>query len=582
MEKQKVTKEWRQYSNGVDYKKKIKLLKKCDNNERFYSGDQWYSLGAQAKELPKTQVNIIKQIAGYKKAQVLSEDLTFLFTPQDFETSDEEEENGQLKKAYDAFNAFGENLKEDADQEQLNDSVLQNAMITGGGGIYYYWDTSVKKGNKVKSIGEVRGISIDSTTYYPCDPNNSNVQSQDWVIIIGRESVKKLRLEAKSNGIKKEEIDKIVSDEDTENLAFEYDRIQETEGKKATTLLKLWRADDGMIHFNKSTKLVQYKKDTPTGLENYPIAWINWENKKSSAFGISEVEALISNQVALNKILAFSLRNHALTGFPKLLVNKAKVSGGLSNKIGGILEINTDGNIRDAASYLQPPTSSAETYKLFDTLLQTTKDVSGANENALGESPAQNASAIIALQKQSGIPLENIRRNYKFLLKQVARVYEIFFKSYYTETRGAMIENKKTKDRVLVKFNASEFTNLNFDVKIDVGVGSRFSEILVMEQLQGLKDAGDITVEQYLDYIPKNVLPQKDRILEDLKDSNQLNQVEEQLIQAIMQLLPPEQAEELMAIEDPTEFKLQVLSLAPQFIAQPQAEGMINNEETPT
>lgn len=584
MGKSKVTKAWNQYETCLKFKKKIKLLQKCENNEKFYSGNQWF--GINAKDLPKTQINFIKQISDYKQSQILSEDLTFLFTPQDYTTedSDGKSKDNQLKKSYDAFNAFAESLKNNINQNQINTDVIDSAKLTGGGGAFYYWDNSVKLGNKVLAIGDVRANILDSSNYFPCDVNNKDAQSQEYIIISGRENVAKLRREAKENGVSETDIKKIVSDEDVDNEAFEYSKINQDDGKKATILIKMWRDyDTNTIHFSKCTKLIEIKKDTDTELEIYPVAWINWEVKKASAFGISEVETLINNQVSLNKMLAFTIRNHALTGYPKMLINRAKVVGGINNNIGGIISVNTD-DVRGAVQYLQPPTSSGETYRLFETLLNETKNSVGANENALGESPAQNASAIIALQKQSGIPLENIRRNYRQYLTQVARIYEHFFKVYYTETRGVVVEDKKNKKKLMMKFKGSEFQDINFNVDIDIGVGSRFSEILVMEQLQMLKGSGDITTEQYLEYIPKNVLPSKERILEDLKDSNELNQVEDEMIKSILQQLPEEEVTSLQEIEDVNEFKAEVLSrglelLQPQ---QPQPMAQPIGEINPT
>jgi hypothetical protein len=63
----------------------------------------------------------------------------------------------------------------------------------------------------------------------------------------------------------------------------------------------------------------------------------------------------------------------------------------------------------------------------------------------------------------------------------------------------------------------------------------------MMSSLDKLFDNQQITLEQYLKYAPRNVIPFKDRLLKDVQQQQQMDQQNEQLFQQHLQSLTPEE-----------------------------------------
>ena len=57
-----ISKAWRQYEAGLEYKRRIGLYDTVRRNERYYRGEQWEGEGAG---LPRPVFNIIRRIVDY-------------------------------------------------------------------------------------------------------------------------------------------------------------------------------------------------------------------------------------------------------------------------------------------------------------------------------------------------------------------------------------------------------------------------------------------------------------------------------------------------------------------------------------
>ena len=73
---EQITKAWRQYEAGKEYKRRIGLYETARQNERFYRGDQWH--GSTGK-LPRPVFNLVRRITDYLVCSVLPGDLTIRY-----------------------------------------------------------------------------------------------------------------------------------------------------------------------------------------------------------------------------------------------------------------------------------------------------------------------------------------------------------------------------------------------------------------------------------------------------------------------------------------------------------------------
>lgn len=536
-----------QYQEGLQYKKQHDFFNKWAEYERFKAGDQWAKPTEKTKNLPRPVLNIIKQIINHKVASVMNENVRMVLTANDVM----EEQIGQ--EAADIFTKLADVTWEKLKQDQLNEEALESGATNGLAIWHYYWDGQEVGGNALKYIGELKGEVIDSVNFFVGNPQNPKIENQPYIIISYRDLVENVQEEADANGMKV----KIKADSETEDEAYSMAKQELTEDSKVTVLVKYWK-EDKVVHFMKVAAGNVVKKPTSLNIKRYPVAVMQWERRKKSIFGVSDVEGLIPNQKAVNFLIAMNLLGIQNTGFPKVLVNKNTVRQQITNAPGEIINVNGEGGLNQHVQYLNPASMSSQAIDLINQFIQQTKDTAGANQSLLGEQQTSqlNASAIMLLQRAAGVPLESIKRRFYQAIEDIGLIWIEFFKSYYTMSRMLVTEDEEgniMKDTV----NASEYSDIDFHLKIDIGASSVYSETLMMTSLDKLFDMGHITLKQYLTYVPKNVIPFKDRLMKEVLEQEAMMQAQQQQMMAaeieqlkgqFLQQLSPEEQAQFMAM----------------------------------
>jgi hypothetical protein len=140
------------------------------------------------------------------------------------------------------------------------------------------------------------------------------------------------------------------------------------------------------------------------------------------------------------------IRSTQLTGWPKVIVDRAIVEGQVNNTPGEIINVNSGGNnnnVGNAIQYLYPGSVPNSSFNLIDSILSKTKEVAGANESALGETGGSqlNASAIMMLQKASSVPLESIKRRFYQAMEDTGNVWLDMWRVYYNTDRLVTVKN---------------------------------------------------------------------------------------------------------------------------------------------
>lgn len=483
-----------------------------------------------------------------------------------FSANDAEEDSLEYEAA-DLFTRYADTTWEIIKQDQLNEEALDAGATTGAAILHYYWDTSKQGGNRLKYVGEIAGEVIDPVNFFPGNPQNHNVQEQPYLIITHRDLVDNVRKQAKDNGANKEAIALIKPDSETTDQA--YDMAQkELSDNKVTVLTKYWK-ENGTVYHMKVASGVIVKPKTKMRINLYPLAVMQWERRKRSIFGTSDVEGLIPNQKAVNFLMAMQLLSVQLTGWPKLIVDKAMVKQQITNTPGEVVNVSSiNGPVSNAVQYMVPGHVSNNAPNLVDAFLSYTKEAAGANENALGEqNTAQlNATAIMLLQKAAGVPLESIKRRFYQLMEDVGRIWEEFWKVYYNTDRLVSVENDEGEAETTI-FNGEKYQDVDMNLKIDIGPSSSYSESLMMTSLDKLFDMGHIQLEDYLQFAPKNVIPFKDRLLKKIQERHdQMMLEQEQMFEQALSQLPPE--EQAAFMNAPPQVQEQIKA---QMTQQPQA-----------
>lgn len=544
---------WRQYEEGLNFQRKQGFNTAFPEYERFKQGEQWPSPTQRTKSLPRPVFNIVRMFVNSKKSSVLNQNIKILYTPvsvspkeSDFqgsalfgnsqgfnqlsqELSQEAAFNESAVQGASDYTDFAQNLWGELDQDTLNDLMVEDAATDGTGILHYYWDSSIKGGSQAPYVGSLRGEIIDPLNIFFANPQEINVQKQSWIIISSRQEVSQVKKFAKSLGLKNTDIELIRGDDDTSALGYDTAKREQEENSKITVLTKYFKGKDGEVYYSKSTRdvlLIEKESLTPkiekgeddfdieeetAPITLYPIVVFNWQNRKKCIFGVGEVEGLIPNQKAINFNIAMMLLSVQDNAWPKIIAKPGALRQKITNTPGEILTDYFSGG--DGVKYMQPPNFNYMAVNLVDKVMDLSRTTSGVTEVSTGEQIGSNmaASAIIALQNQAKVPIDNIQKRFYRSIKEVGKIWEQFFKTYFNMPRTITTEDT-SGNNVTRTFTGDKYKDVEFKLKIDVGPSSSYSEALAMSTLDKMYDKGDINVDQYIELAPENVMPFKEKL----------------------------------------------------------------------
>ncbi|WP_339259586.1 hypothetical protein MKZ12_07270 [Paenibacillus sp. FSL R5-0713] len=534
----------KQYQDGLSYKRRMGFLDKWPEYERFKAGDQWPAATQRTKHLPRPVFNVIKMIETHKVATVMSEQIKMVYSAQEIvEDNQMDVDVGEL------FSRYSEATWERIKQDELNEEALDIAANTGTCVLHYYWDNNVKGGKAYPWVGEMEGEVLDPINVFFGNPQQRNVQKQNYIIISSRELVSSVKDYAKNNGVSNAMLGQIKPDKETTDQGYDMAKVELNDTSKVTVLTKYWK-EDGKIMFAKTTCGITLKKPTDTGLSRYPIAVMQWERRKKSIFGIGDTEGLIPNQKAVNMLVAMQILSVQLTGWPKMVIRPGSVDQSkITNAPGEIIQDNSAPGTGDGVKYLNPGAISSSAANLVEAILSYTRQMTGADEAATGSAPSAqlNATAIMLLQKAAAIPIESIKRRFYRLIEDVGRIWEDFFKVKYNLPRQVKLKDDDGEEYAQM-FNGSQFQDTDLNLKIDVGPSSTYSESLVLSSLNDALNRGNITYEEFLMFAPRNVVPFRDRLMKRMEEKKGIvGQIE----QFVSNMQPQEQ--EMFASMTPEE-----------------------------
>lgn len=587
MEFKKVTREelaksiWNEWQQGLGYQKKLRLKETCEQSVDFLEGRQWPAPTERTKNLPRPVINIIEYIVNGKKANILSSKISVVYKPLIYG----QEEGEKATKGATAFTNFANHIKKEIKQEDLDNQAVLDGEVKGTAIFHYFWDKEKKTG-MARYNGGLNGQIIDPLNIVFANPKQKDEQKQKWIIIQSRENVKTLQAIAEKNGASKTEIELITSDDDQEK---NYD-AEEQDGEEYATVLTKYFRKNGEVYYTKSTQNMIVQTETPLtpnasnveleideeGKTNedmeevdidkpeqyqefkmtlYPIIVFAYREREKSIYGRGEVETLIPTQKAINFDYAMMQMATQNLGFPKVLIRPRALQGKQITNAPG--EVITDYSPNfDGIKYLNPPAFNAMPLNIADKLIEMTRTVTGATEVANGEVLGKNmsGSAIVALQTQAKVPIEDMQKRFWRVHEKIARVWEQFFKAYYNFDIDYVVEDNNGKLQSDT-FNGAIYSNMEFETTIDVGAGSAYSESLSISLLEQALQRGDITFDQYIELYPDSAMPFK----------SQLKQMRQN------QLLPPEISQKIA--QNP-----QILQYVMQIIQQAETPALIGQQ----
>jgi hypothetical protein len=555
-----ITEVWKRYELGRSYNSSLvpDQYSLVSTNIEFFSGNQWLNMPeTQAmSRLPKPVFNIIKRVTSLFVASLTSSACTITF---------EALTDGDKESAAAADFATSEvrNLLEKFKMDYRIREALFDGAQTGDYCAHFWWDPQASPygGMFGSQRGEIRMELVDGINVMFGNPNTPDVESQPYILIIGRASADRLKAEALSYRGKsddKSDIETIGRDRDYNS----YGRAQELEAEDGTgkcLYAYMYRkvkhftpelTENGVelresttVYVTKATKTCVIYEDIDTGLSRYPIAWGNWERQKNQYHGRALVTGIIPNQIFINTMFAMVMRHLQLSGFPKTVYNAALIPQ-WSSEIGqaiGVKNLAPGQSLSSAAVNLAPSDMSSQIIAAIDKALQYTKECLGATDVQMGNVKPDNTSAILVLQESSEVPLENIRAGLYEWVEDIGAILLDMMGTYYgrrTVVRErelqvpqsglwdnqpeldpvtGLLKLKTEKSRTAEVFDFSCFKRLWLCCRADVGAANYYSEIATVQTLDNLRREGVLDMLQYLERIPDRLIPRKAELIESLK-----------------------------------------------------------------
>ena len=506
-----ITEVWRLVNDGQSYNNSVDYYKTVDENLAYIMGDQWR--GVVTNGLPTPVFNIIKRVRDYKTSAIMSQKIKGQFNLENVDPQTQDPNEQALLPLIEIINNFVE-LK--WDKEKMDSKLrecLQDGFATGDFCIYTYWDANKETGQSAK--GDFCCEVIDGVNVLFGNPNNREVEKQPYIILLGRELVKTLQKEAEQLGLNKAEIDKIVPDADTTYTAGDMGK-RELDKKgglsgKCTYAIKLWK-EDGRVYFTKSTKHCEIKSKVDMQIKRYPVTFGNWEKVKNCYHGRAECTGIIPNQRYINKQFSMLMVWMMFNAMGKVAYDSTRIPS-WTNQIGVAVPVN--GDITGAIQQIPAGNFNGGVLELVNMAMKETMNAIGVNDVVLGDVKPDNTSAIIAVQKQSAVPLENVQANLYQFVEDLYLVWAEFIVAMYTTDRT--LPQQQGEEVTCANFNSTGLQDKLMSVKVDIGPSSYWSEITSMQTLDALLKANYINMIQYLERIPNGIIPKKQELLEELK-----------------------------------------------------------------
>lgn len=481
-EKIKETDIWTLYDQNVSYCRMMGMFTDTDRNHRMYNDDQWNGLKVEGIE--KIQYNIIKPIVKYKTGIIMTNLFAINYSSENFENR---EFRNNATKICKLLNKKAARIWEHDYMDVKLRLVVKDAAINDEGIIYVTLD---------KETGLPTNEIIDKNDIFYGNENDSDIQSQPYILIKQRKPVSEVKQIARDNGVSDEELAHIMGDYDNIEEAGETAKYEKD--PMCTLVTKLYKVD-GRVQFAQSTRYVEIKKDRDTRLKYYPVAHLLWEEKKGSARGEGEVRQLIPNQLEINKTAmrrALTVKN---TAYPNKVANIDKISNPNDiDRVGSTIKAKGGSTIDDVAkifSYVQPAQMSTDAEKLLNELINSTRELAGAGEIATGQVNPESASgrAILAVKQASEQPLTEHLVYVKCFVEDLARIHLDFITVYNDsiQLEDEIIDpttNEKTV--VLVEVMKASLEALQPVVKVDITPKGAFDKYAQEQSVENLLTAG--------------------------------------------------------------------------------------------
>lgn len=506
----KETDVWQLYQKGVNYCRLIGLYKDTDINYRMVYGNQWE--GLKIESIEPVQFNILKRIVSHK-CSILNNNLwKIVYSSENYDNPDFMD---VANKSCELLTNMAAIVWEKENFDKKIRKLTNNGCINSESIIYLDYDK-----NSNYPVAEL--LQKNDVIYG--NENDLDIQKQPYIIIKTRRPVSYVRDLALANNVNKEDIDKILGDNDTNEEAGSSAKLEAND--MITLLTKLYKKE-GKVCFSKSTKYVDIQKDGNSGLTLYPLEHFIWYETIGSARGEGIVKYLIPNQLELNKTIMRRLLTIKKIAYPSKVVKIDDIENPDSiDKIGATIKVNgssTD-DVRKAFTTTAAGQMSPDSKNVLNEIIDITNQLEDTSEAATGNINPEQASgkAILAVQEASQQPMTEQLQNLKSCIEGIARIFIDMWQAYAKD--GLMIpyeipsdaQNKGNRTQ-LVKIPTNVLDTLKATCKVDITPKSPYDRYAQELSIENLFKNGAINLEEYANALDNDSVMPKTKLLDIIK-----------------------------------------------------------------
>lgn len=471
LEAQKIKK---QFDACKSFKDKKGILEEARRGIEFYEGRQW---GDFRGSLPfeKPTANIIANIIDNKSASINQKSFKINYRIDDDQASTNKVTN------------FAEYQTKEMEQADCNLLATYDGLIKGTFIWYYYWDKDA-----IGLLGNIEGalkcVLIDIEDIAVANPNERDVQKQDWIILRSRESVSTIK--DMCTILSEDEKKQFIVKNDKKSI---YNNNVEQENEDACySYLKFFRKD-GEVYYTKATENIVYQeatsinplinaeiikrqkrdnvnensqynddeksiyefdtqnKQTMTEGDSFeqeekfeakykanwfPFVIDSFLRRNNCIFGRSLAYQLIPIQKIINQLIAINALSAVKAIMPTLIVKQGAlgVKDVDLSKPGGILIDKTVGANGSGITVLQTPPLNSNHFTLAQQMITLTKDIYRASDILDdGRNIARDMSgyAMSQLQTIQDKPIAQMQEILSRAIAREGKVLEMFYKLFY-------------------------------------------------------------------------------------------------------------------------------------------------------
>ncbi len=485
----KTTDTWELYERGRNFMRMKNMFADTDKNYRFYNGNQWE--GAKIEGIEQAQFNFIETIVDHKVSTINANLWGINYSSENYENR---EFRKTAEKTCELLNKRASKLWEKDNLDDMIRDFSTDSAVNDEGILYVNYDEEMQ--NPTTEL-----LSKNDVQYG--NENSDDIQSQPYIIV--KQRLPRITVEemAKEMGLSEEKMSLLNVDGDNfeeagEDAKYEKDNM-------CTLVTKMWK-ENGTVHYTKSVKYVEIRKDVDTGLHLYPLTHFCWKKKKGYSRGEGEVRYLIPNQIELNKTLARSLLSVKQNAYPQKVANMDKIQNANAvAQVGGIIKTRNGmqvDDVRKIFGYVQPAGMSTDVQTMIQNLINITRELKNASDVATGGADPEKASgkAILAIQNASKQPMNKQLSSLKRSVEDLARIYLDMWVVYTPD--GITLEDTKKDEQTgeeytqLITVPASVMQELQASVKIDITPKGAFDKYAQELSLENLLNAGYFSMER--------------------------------------------------------------------------------------